>query len=649
MSNSSSISLPREKCLKCGEESILLSSNTPFEAVIGNCEHRFCQNCFRKENTTLDVTSSENRTFKCPCCHVQFYQKMLSTDEAILIGEAVTLCNHISPQLLSTSITASMTVGHLSQVHKINSLTIEKLEAVLQLNSRNIFAAYLLFICCSRGQSLLCKEKDVDFPNNLYTVKLANNSFKILDSTIASEQGFDDVKCECYYQLSRIFNSYGNYPAAHKYAKLSYEHGIRSTNSSRHANLQKCKAHYLELKSAFDKLPQVRFSLGDEVEFLHEPDAVNEWKKGKIVELYYWERALDLGFSAPYRLQLLIDNERPQYAVVKADLDRYIRKVGVRSIEDTRYRARLDAKIEKLVQVYCSDLFIQDVHRALAQDREFVGMLLSVWQVELSETTVQIYRALVMFRQPFICTDTGYHVPSTEEAIAGIRAFFDPVHLSAASENNMQQIRANVISVFLGNIPEYSGYIDDNNIQGLLLHGIMCCMMLAFFEVGHVRTLTSLSLHNQNCNRVPVHLAEAISKSSTTQGLKRLRSTASTSVKSAPYYLAWVAVHTCLENPDARLACECPFVYFFVKYCLDQGAGVPKMALAVYDRMNMQLSREFIRCTNPTCELNRLDKSTGQVKFKKCSRCHAVIYCSRECQVAHYPEHKRLCREHSTG
>ena len=94
---------------------------------------------------------------------------------------------------------------------------------------------------------------------------------------------------------------------------------------------------------------------------------------------------------------------------------------------------------------------------------------------------------------------------------------------------------------------------------------------------------------------------------------------------------------------------ECPFVYLFVKYALDQGWGVPKLALALYDRMNMQLSREFIRCANPTCELNRLDKSSGQVKFKKCSRCMSVIYCSRECQVAHYPEHKRLCRKRATG
>ena len=89
---------------------------------------------------------------------------------------------------------------------------------------------------------------------------------------------------------------------------------------------------------------------------------------------------------------------------------------------------------------------------------------------------------------------------------------------------------------------------------------------------------------------------------------------------------------------------ECPFVYFFVRYCLGQGMGVPKAALAVYDKMNMQLSRGFLRCAGPYCKRNRLDQSAGHVKFKKCSGCLAVIYCSKECQLAHYPVHKKVCR-----
>ena len=90
---------------------------------------------------------------------------------------------------------------------------------------------------------------------------------------------------------------------------------------------------------------------------------------------------------------------------------------------------------------------------------------------------------------------------------------------------------------------------------------------------------------------------------------------------------------------------ESPIVYFFVKYCLDQGMGVPGPILGAYHDMRKQLSCSFLRCANPTCEHNKLDKSAGKTKFKQCSRCQSVIYCSRECQVAHYPEHKVSCRK----
>ena len=116
------------------------------------------------------------------------------------------------------------------------------------------------------------------------------------------------------------------------------------------------------------------------------------------------------------------------YGWVQADIDRYVRKVGVRSIEDTHYQARLDAKVEELAQVYCSKEFIIDMYVSLALDLEFAEMLESVWQVELSVDTIRVYRLLVIFSQPFIRIDSGYHVPSSEEIIAGIRAFFDPTH-----------------------------------------------------------------------------------------------------------------------------------------------------------------------------------------------------------------------------
>ena len=98
-----------------------------------------------------------------------------------------------------------------------------------------------------------------------------------------------------------------------------------------------------------------------------------------MVELYFRYNNFEVIFTAPYRVQLLEETEidPPVYAWVKADLDRYVRKVGVKSIQDTRYQARLDAKVEVLAQVYCSEEFIQGIYCTLAQDQEFVEMLQS--------------------------------------------------------------------------------------------------------------------------------------------------------------------------------------------------------------------------------------------------------------------------------
>ena len=198
--------------------------------------------------------------------------------------------------------------------------------------------------------------------------------------------------------------------------------------SSDHTRIEDYKGRYLKASRAFAALPPLRFAVGDEVEFLHELETMSEWKLGKVVELYYRERDFDITFSSPYRIQLRVDSDATDqtlvYAWVKADLDRYVRKVGVRSIEDTRYQARLNAKVEELSHVYCSKCSMQDICRTLAQDCVFVEMLDRVWQIELSVAMLDLYRMLVMYRQPFIRTDSGYHVPSSEEVVAGIRAFF---------------------------------------------------------------------------------------------------------------------------------------------------------------------------------------------------------------------------------
>eukprot|EP00049_Salpingoeca_infusionum_P005250 m.90212 g.90212 ORF g.90212 m.90212 type:complete len:374 (+) comp12912_c0_seq1:215-1336(+) len=42
-------------------------------------------------------------------------------------------------------------------------------------------------------------------------------------------------------------------------------------------------------------------------------------------------------------------------------------------------------------------------------------------------------------------------------------------------------------------------------------------------------------------------------------------------------------------------------------------------------------------CGNPACEV-------AQPRHK-CARCMSICYCSKECQVSHYPDHKSLCKQ----
>ena len=560
------------------------------------------------------------------------------------------MSEHIFPTLVST--TNIITVNDINRVIEMNHLIIFKLEASLRLSPTNFYALYLLFLSCQYGRCFFITNKSIQateirtFSLEFYEPKLFDLSFRLLHHPTVSGR-YEHVRGECNHQLACLFGLYLNHPAALRFAKQAYEHCLRSSD---HAQLAIRKAVYLESRDAFAKLPPLRFTVGDEVEFLHELETESEWKLGKIAELYYRERDFEITFNAPYRLQLLDDSvdQPPVYAWVKADIDRYVRKVGVRSIEDTRYQARLEVKVAKLAYVYCAKEFIQDIYSELAQDRGFVEMLQSVWGIELSVQIISLYRVLVMYREPLARTNTGYHVPSSEEVIADIKAYLDPAQ--AAGVSYLREIKAAIINMFR-NSPFDSSVLSDDKVQGQLLH----CIMTYIEALSDSIPPASDGLFRGTID-VPSEMSEAISRASTTSDLRLIYSVAMRqydgdfcSSKVGNFLAAWIAVYKCLENPNVGPACECPWVYFFVKYCLAKGTGVPKLALALYDRMNMQLSKEFIRCANPTCELNRLDQSAGQVRFRLCSRCRAVIYCSRECQTAHYLEHRTLCREHSTG
>ena len=633
--------------MKCREESdLLMSSHAPSSGNIGNCNDKFCQSCFKRENK-----NTTNCTFTCPRCRAPYYDNIKSIDEAILIGEATNIRARISPQLLSTGV--EMSDQNITSLIEMNEIIIEKVNSALLLNPSSFLSLYSLFRAYGNCHRFLISYKQTDSHIELYRLKALEYAYKLIDHPVVSGQ-YEFVRTECYFDIASIFLDYQNWSAAHKYAKLTYEHCLRSP---RQTHLNSYKEVYLQSRSLFAALPPLRFAVGDEVEFLVEEGSTTEWKLAKVVELYYLEKDFDVSFTAPYRLQLLevsleTADQPPVYAWVKADIDRYIRKVGVRSIEDTRYQTRLDAKVAELARVYCSKEFIQGIHDTLVKDSEFCDMLYIVWHIELSANTLHLYRLLVMYRQPLVRTDSGYHVPTAEEVIAEFKAYFDLSHLlvaasgagpSVASEDStLRRVREEVLTILRGNFSDINDDIDSSDIQGHLLCSIKCYISMLSWPNSSVSPADLLDRGRDFT--VPLATSEAIANVSTMYDLARIDVKRSSTLG---YFIeAWIWLHTCLEKHSAGPACECPFVYFFVKFCLDQNLGVPKLALAVYDRMNMQLSREFIRCANPTCELNKLDESTGKVKFRQCSRCKAVIYCGRECQVAHYPEHKRLCLEH---
>ena len=642
--NNTSLSL--EKCMSCQDKSAILLCACSHSGVIGLCDHKFCRTCFRKENR--DMVLNLFYTFTCPCCHIQLYENVRSIVEAILIGEAATLSvyisTHISPpfQLSFATDDEDADDDDILHYNDMNKLVVEKLEAALELNSTRFDTLYSLFLSCSYGHKYLIEHNMSAILSDFYSVKLFDYSKKLLCHFWLSGPR-ESVRGECFHQLSCVFNVYRNYPAALTYSKLAYTHTPLSTYKQLH----------LEARAAVDAMPPLRFAVGDEVEFLCEFDAESEWTVGKVVKLHYREQKFDISFTAPYQLRILYQNELPdishEYVSVKADTDRYIRKVGMRSIEDTRYQARLDAKVAEMTQVYCSKEVVPDIYLTLTRDRAFVEMLQTVWQIELTESTIKLYRVLVMYRQPLVHTDSGYHLPSTEEVIAGIRAYFDPAHLSddttpLAAGSDSEEMRDDILGLFRGTSIDMPDDVDDLDVQGLLLYSIRNHVLMSIsLDVNSSETAAELSL------AVPLEVSKAISRVSTTRDLISLLSRATYSAEAAHYIDAWVAVHTCLENPnpDAGQACECPYVYFFVKFCLDHGLGVPKLALALYDRMNMQLARGFIRCGNPSCERNRLDRSNGKKSLYKCTGCKVVSYCSKECQVSYYPKHMKFCREHT--
>ena len=52
--------------------------------------------------------------------------------------------------------------------------------------------------------------------------------------------------------------------------------------------------------------------------------------------------------------------------------------------------------------------------------------------------------------------------------------------------------------------------------------------------------------------------------------------------------------------------------------------------------------RAHICCA--ACGAWQVDTNEGSRRFKSCARCLTTYYCSRECQIAHWAEHKLCCK-----
>ena len=170
---------------------------------------------------------------------------MLSIEEAILIGEAATLNEHITPILLSSD--TIIPRENVSDVRKVSMMVVERLEKALLLNPSSFYSLYFLFLAYNYSRLFLTRQKVNDLLESQATTidsfiilsesKIIDYSFKLLDDS-AIPEGYDFIRGECHYMLESIFSKYPNIPAAHKHAKLAYEHCIRSRDDKKHGRSQ---------------------------------------------------------------------------------------------------------------------------------------------------------------------------------------------------------------------------------------------------------------------------------------------------------------------------------------------------------------------------------------------------------------------------
>ena len=138
------------KCNKCKTPSQrLLSAYTYAGTGVGSCHHFFCENCFKTENTIINNSASKP---KCPCCKQQFYDCILSLEEALLIGKAAFINHEADHRLRQHSATSI-------QCHDMCNQAITIFEQALSINPNNLSTLMCLSRCYSDGIEYCVRSK----------------------------------------------------------------------------------------------------------------------------------------------------------------------------------------------------------------------------------------------------------------------------------------------------------------------------------------------------------------------------------------------------------------------------------------------------------------------------------------------------------